>query len=914
MIISHFNRYFEKHGRTTYIVLGIIISLMFVVFVTPGDIFGGRGGPKGNLGKMYGKPLKRNVVMKKMSETYVGICLRYPQALGQDFGTEMLFHETLNRMRLLHEAQKTKQPEVSNAEVAAAIHANRLFHDNGKFSLEFFQRFTENFLQPRGLAAIDLDRIVKENIIIERMEEAVTADAKVDEQEVAGYVEKYTGKFTAFAMDEKKDAQPADQDIDDFFANRKAEIKLPDSKSALVASFVTADLLAKVNSGKADKSLLEQIEPQDSEVRQQYDAFKDSTYKNKDFESTKTQIVTTMRSRNARRFLQNQAKELIEKFRAPVQGESDSDRISRFQQEAEKAGAKITQTGFLTGGDSIPGLPGKNDSLARAIRNLQSKGEVSEMAYSPTGMAVACLTEVQPTPVPSEINAEVREVIADLLLAERANAFYQEQVASYASLAPTVKDRRELGRPRMTEIQNDQTLSDEEKQTLMASYQEELQEYVFPFFREEKRSFALVSFSPEKFLADIVESELDLEAGYNQRLDEYQKKQIRLAKLVQNTSGLDESGKAAKKAKLTEALEKIAAGTDFAALVQEYSDEQPSGEQPLLDIKNLDADLAAQLTDLEVGQISGIIETANTYQLVKVLERKDGRTLEEVKDELISILRQEKSVQMAFDAALSFAGKISDIWWKESEKDSSFNAQAALANLAQETAKAEFTTIPKVSRNAMVNPQVGRDRELLDAVFNTSPSEPFTTAVKGTNASYLACLLEADPPYLAAPENDSASLNTIKSIYRRKVAMDACRKRAEAEAERINAALQENGGDFEKAADKTTFTDLEAFGRFEPGDLQQKAQVSNIGTAMQAIAKAEVNTLLPPLKTNSGYILLYLTGKNIPDDENSRNMMENVRNYLLQQNKQKALASFYQRLEAESNTQLPEGLIDKRGR
>ena len=57
MIISRFNRYFEKHGRKTYIALGIIISLMFVVFVTPGDMFGGhRGG--NTIGKMYGKKLK----------------------------------------------------------------------------------------------------------------------------------------------------------------------------------------------------------------------------------------------------------------------------------------------------------------------------------------------------------------------------------------------------------------------------------------------------------------------------------------------------------------------------------------------------------------------------------------------------------------------------------------------------------------------------------------------------------------------------------------------------------------------------------------------------------------------------------------------------------------------------------------
>ncbi len=93
--------------------------------------------------------------------------------------------------------------------------------------------------------------------------------------------------------------------------------------------------------------------------------------------------------------------------------------------------------------------------------------------------------------------------------------------------------------------------------------------------------------------------------------------------------------------------------------------------------------------------------------------------------------------------------------------------------------------------------------------------------------------------------------------------------------------------------------------------MQQKLQVSDLGTALQTISKAAINSLLPPFRTNNGYILLYLTDKNIPDDENSKSLMENVQNYLLQQNKQKALTSFYERLEAESNTQLVEGLKEK---
>ncbi|MDD3953021.1 MAG: peptidyl-prolyl cis-trans isomerase [Lentisphaeria bacterium] len=907
MIISHFNRYFEKHGRKTYIVLGIIISLMFVVFVTPGDIFSGGNAGSNDFGRMYGKKLKRQFINQKMSETYVGICARYPQALGQDLGNEMLFHETLNRMRILHEAKKRNLDEVSNQEVAEAIHKNSIFQDNGKFSHEFFRRFTENFLQPRGLVPVDFDRIVKENIIIERLEEEITQSAKVDESEVTGYVEKYTAKVADFSMDITKDFQPAEEEINAFFSKRKNELKMPDSKAALIASFVTADVLAKATAPQADAELQKRLEPSEDEIKSQYEALKERVYKDKTLDSVKNEIARNLRMRNARRVLEETANALKDKFDEEVKGEVFSERLARFQQEAEKAGAKVVQSGFVTGSDQIPGLPGRQANLVNAIRKLEEKGQISSLAYSATGMALACLTEVQPAALPAEITPEVRTLIVDALLTEKALAFFQEKVAPFSGNVASVNDRRELARPKFDEIQKDLTLSDEEKQAKVKEWQDEISEYVYPFFRDAKRSFALVSFKPEQLLEGISEQDIDLQAGYAKRADEYQKKQVRLSKIVMKTEGLEDAAKKAKRAKMEEALAKLQGGAAFNELAGQYSDEKEIEETALQDVKKLAPELAEQVTALQAGQLSGIIETPASLLLVKVLERQDGRSLDEVRAELTAILRKEKSVQLAYEAALDFAGRLSDRWWKDTENGVSFEGVRILAELASDAKSASFELIEKIPRNGMVNPEIGQEPELLKAVFETSTKEPLTGAVKGDKASYVAYLQEIEVPSLADPLKDHSALNTLKNIYRRKVALETTRVRAKEEAERINAAL-EKGIEFAEAAGKTVFTDLPAFSRMEPGDLNQKARISDVGTTLLAVSKAQPGQILEPQKTFSGYALIYLVSKTLPDDEDSKKMLENVRGYILRREQQKALSDFYQLLEKESDTQLPEGL------
>ena len=85
MIISSFNRYFEKHGRKTYIVLGIIISVIFVFSLGGGmDSCGYREPGLKSFGKMYGKTLKSKETMELMRRADVGYVLRTGMSLGRN--------------------------------------------------------------------------------------------------------------------------------------------------------------------------------------------------------------------------------------------------------------------------------------------------------------------------------------------------------------------------------------------------------------------------------------------------------------------------------------------------------------------------------------------------------------------------------------------------------------------------------------------------------------------------------------------------------------------------------------------------------------------------------------------------------------------------------------------------------------
>jgi peptidyl-prolyl cis-trans isomerase D len=102
-----------------------------------------------------------------------------------------------------------------------------------------------------------------------------------------------------------------------------------------------------------------------------------------------------------------------------------------------------------------------------------------------------------------------------------------------------------------------------------------------------------------------------------------------------------------KKAKLQKILAEAKAGGDFAALASQYS-EGPSrdrgGDLGYFERGTMVQPFDSVAFSLELGEISGIVETQFGYHIIKLEDKKEGvqQTYEAVKDSLIQAIRQRK--------------------------------------------------------------------------------------------------------------------------------------------------------------------------------------------------------------------------------------------------------------------------------
>lgn len=110
------------------------------------------------------------------------------------------------------------------------------------------------------------------------------------------------------------------------------------------------------------------------------------------------------------------------------------------------------------------------------------------------------------------------------------------------------------------------------------------------------------------------------------------------------------------RAEAQEVLTKITEGADFAELASEYSDDiftAESGgdleylEQGLMDPEFDEAAFALE----EVGDISGVVSTSFGYHIIKLtdIERGSSTSYEEVRDEIVSNMREERVKQAYYE-------------------------------------------------------------------------------------------------------------------------------------------------------------------------------------------------------------------------------------------------------------------------
>ena len=910
MIISSFNRYFEKHGRKTYIVLGIIISVIFVFSLGGGmDSCGYREPGLKSFGKMYGKTLKSKETMEQMRRADVGYVLRTGMSLGRNNSDSQLLQLALQRMRALHKAHELGLDKVSDAELMEAIQSQPIFGGKENFSKQRYLDFINNYMIPNRMSGGDLDEIIKENLIIERLEEKAVEGVEVTDDEINEYLEQYTISQHEFLMDLAKDSAPAEEEITKFFENRKGELTLDDQKSAVVATITIADIQANAN-------LKAQIEPTEDEMKTLFENGKNTIYKDKKFDDVKEAIKTILNRRKATEIGRQKMDELSDKINAKPAGETPEQTIDRFQKLAAEAGAKTVTTGFITTDREIPGMTGNLTSLARAIRALNQIGTATKCVSSVGAYNVAVLKEQKPGEMPAAVNDEIKAKISDKLIGEKAMAWFNENIAPYKDKVAGLESVWDLIGPFQKELEA-KKLDEEAMMAEYTKYQEFLSDNVMPFFKEELRSAKIVAFKPVTFEGRFEITEAEKKAEYETRKAEFEKKQVRKNKISVNLEADNAEANAAKKAKLTEMLGKLKEGKEFTELVAEYSEDvvtkSKQGDTGLIDVTTLDENIAKTVLDMEENQVSGILETKDSLMVVKLIEKDMGKTFEDpvVQAELLKSITAEKTKNLAADAAHAFSTRFTEAC---DQNDKAGAAKKALVEVFEELVAAgvpdaEIIDLPSSQRNATI-PGFGRETQLMNLLFSRTPENPCTYMVAGQNASYVACLKDVKPSYLAIPSaEDQDSFTRLKNLYKKETALAAAKKTAEEKAAAINKELA-SGTPLDKAAgDKDFFKPVKDAFDFTGVQQNHELHAKDKMGLLKALHHGKVGTVLEPVKTYTGYELVYLDKRELKTDDDSKRLAEQIKTSLGNRKKGRKLAEYYEQLEAESNTELVEGLI-----
>jgi peptidyl-prolyl cis-trans isomerase D len=156
----------------------------------------------------------------------------------------------------------------------------------------------------------------------------------------------------------------------------------------------------------------------------------------------------------------------------------------------------------------------------------------------------------------------------------------------------------------------------------------------------------------------ITIEESDIQGYYDQHLPEYQVPEKRGAKHILFMASPEDSAEvhAAQKLKATEILEQANGGEDFSALAKQHS-EGPSGpnggDLGLFGRGQMVKPFEDAVFSLNEGEISEVVQTDFGYHIILLEEIQEPkiRSLEEVREEIVSTLKMEQAKPLAFQVA-----------------------------------------------------------------------------------------------------------------------------------------------------------------------------------------------------------------------------------------------------------------------
>jgi peptidyl-prolyl cis-trans isomerase D len=400
----------------------------------------------------------------------------------------------------------------------------------------------------------------------------------------------------------------------------------------------------------------------------------------------------------------------------------------------------------------------------------------------------------------------------------------------------------------------------------------------------EKRKAKYVAIDLNKIANETPVSREELISYYNQHREEFRRPEEVKAShiLIKVTPGpdgkVDPKADTDARAKAEGILKQLKAGANFAELAKKYSDDKASaingGSLGVFQRGAMVPEFEKVAFSLPVGQLSDLVKTQYGYHIIKVEEHHQAGvpSLEEVKDKIEPIIKQQKAQQAA--------QKLADAVYDEA-RGTSLDATAARHNL-------QVVNTDWFGRGDSL-PGIGTSQEFMDAAFLTKQGAP--PQETGTQQGYVIFQITGVKPP-ATPTFDEVR-SQVENQFKQEREAQLVRQKTQELSDRAHALH-----DLKKAA-KEVGAEIKASDWL--GQQSQAPDLGSLSGAANVAFTLQPGEISGPLSIGQNGAVLTVTDRQEPQATELEKSQDQIRDQLLERKRRDAqeayLAGLTQQLE-----------------
>lgn len=421
MAISQLNTVFAKHHRIIFGIFSVLIIIAFMDFLTPGtgllDAFRGNG-PSQNVGEVFGKKVSYADLNEQVRLDMLSLQVFMNMQVNQSMREQLENQSFFNIANL--EAARKANIQVSDEEVGRFLR-NIFRNEAGKFNMEAYRNFVDNYLASEGFNENDLNKAARQYLTLAKFQDSLTAAAVATPGEMKLFYNMLNEEFTVLAgefaaADFEKSIKVDKKALDGYFNANRSRYTIPAKVQALVVTFPYNNYrsLAIKQVKDADvKNFYEQNKQLFSEV-------KDGKVVVQEFKKVKNQVRSSAIAAKARELASNAAQRFAGSAYEAIGNVAAEQRLATFKKQLAAAKLKAVPTGVFNADSKSAGKiaePALVSELASVFTDVPLSNAVAgkEAAY------IGYVTKLEPAR-----NAEFKEVApkvtADFVKAEAYKA------------------------------------------------------------------------------------------------------------------------------------------------------------------------------------------------------------------------------------------------------------------------------------------------------------------------------------------------------------------------------------------------------------------------------------------------------------------------------------------------------------